>query len=1194
MPDSIGGTITLDISDFTQKIQKVDKLIRENESIWRQSAAALGDWTKSEEGLKGRLDSLSKQIEQQKSVLDLLEQKKQKVIELYGAESSEVDRVNKDIIRYSKQLEKSYAEQESVRKSLEKLTVSQEKDNDVRAESTKDLKKQSDASKTLDDRFKELEKTIAKAGKSFTVLKGVISNLVTQSLNKAVDTVKSFIGLIDTLPQSTERLRRTMITLNTAYTKAGLSAKSAENAYIEFSATLGTVVEDVTSAVTLIGQLSNAEEDLNTWTDILSGTYATVGKTFPINEYLKNITVTASTGKMTEYLRNALVTAGYSAEQFEREMSRLSTRQERQALIMETLNKLYGEAGREFRKANAEIDEGAKAMTRLNLAYAQFGDILQPVKTEFDNSKADILNSLADLLQGIDGAEYDLAYALGYLIGNVVKTFDTVKEALKPAWDKVWESVEEWWGSNKETFKTKVVNGIASIFNVDENTLSDLFTAGIMVSIGAALLKSGSVALGAAGVVGASILSGIITEESVAKFVSETLPDIASKLAVGVIDVINGAFKGLGFDDLPIIGALIDELQKMKEDLQSNAGFLTIAKDIGLAVWNSIYDGVSSAEKGLQGLLDSILSKLGVSEETRKALADGWRALWDYSWEDFGRDLSSWAGNWTEWLSGVKDGAVEAFASMGAWFQEGFDKAVKAIHIGIDWLSNLFDWEAIKEIGANIWNGIVEGMTNAVTGIGKGVEKVGGTVVNAFKSFFGIHSPSDLMADEIGMWIPAGIVEGMEKALPDTEAAVEEVATTIVDEFASGYEAAMKGEQSRLRKAVEEAVVPPSDKPTLSLWERIKAFVRNIKNGWTKYLTMELNKDSSLSDILYSVVIKGIDKAGSALTAFWTSTVPSMLSTASDAMKDATSEYEKKVEDLAKTLRTGDYDKAFQEYGISLSNAVKDGITRGSINSQDVAKQFLGDRADIGADVADSLMNSLISGISGLGGWGALIGQILQISKDALDSGDIDGYFADLLDGLVDGIVRVVDNLPALVRGATAFMRGLSNALVKAIPQLVKSIPTILKELVNGFLQGIPDMVYVGIELVKGIGQGIWESIKSIGNWLWEGIKSVGNWIWNGFKSIFGIHSPSKLMEDSIGKNITLGIAKGITENADAVSRAIQVVGEDAELAIGATGQGVVAGGTVVNQYNTYAREHSRYEIYKSRRQLANAVGATT
>ena len=1190
MPDSIGGTITLEISDFTQKIQKVDKLIRENESIWRQSAAALGDWTKSEEGLNGRLDSLSKQIEQQKNILDLLEQKKQKVIELYGAESSEVDRVNKDIIRYSKQLEKSFSEQESVRKSLEKLTTSQEKDNDVRDESTKDLKAQSDATKTLDDRFKELQKTIDKAGKGFTVLKGVISNLVTQALNKAVDTAKSFVSLVDTLPQSTERLRRSMITLTTSYSKAGLSAESAENAYINFSATLGTVVEDVTSAVTLIGQLSNAEEDLNTWTDILAGTYATVGKTFPINEYLKNITVTASTGKMTEYLRNALVTAGYSASQFEDELSRLHTTQEREEFIMRTLNSLYGDAGREFQEASSEINEGAKAVTRLNLAMAGFGDILQPVKTEFDNSKADILNALSDLLTGVDGAEYDLAYALGYLIGNVVKTFDQVKEALKPAWDKIWDSVKEWWGSNKETFQSKVLEGIGSIFDIDESKLTDMFTAGIMAAIGGALLKSGSVALGSAGILGALILSGIINEDSVAEFVSKTLPDVASKLAVGVIDAITGALKGLGFDDLPVLGTLADGLRKVKEDLQSDAGILTCAKDIGLTIWNSIYDGVSSAEKGLQGLGDLMLSDLGVSDDTRTALANGWRALWDYSWEDFGRDLSTWTGNWSEWLTGVKEGAVDAFSSMGTWFQEGFDKAIEAIHIGIDWLSNLFDWEAVKEVGANIWNGVIEGMTNAVASVGKTVTNIGNTVVDAFKTFFGIHSPSDLMANEIGYWIPAGVAEGMEQALPDVEQAVDDVATTVVDEFANGYEAAMKGERSRLRQVVETAVVP-SVEQNPSLWERMKTFVRGLKNGWKKYLELEFANDTSLTDIMLGSIVKGLDGAYNLIDSFWQNAVPSMLSGASDVMKDATAEYEKNVEDLAKTLRSGDYTKAFQEYGITLTDAMKDGITRGSINAEDVAKEFLGGKADIGNDVADSLMNSVISGIAGLGGWGSLIGQILQISKDAIDSGDVDSYFEGLLDGLVDGIERIAKNLPALVRAGVSFMKGLANALIKAIPEVVKAIPTILGELISGFLNGIPDMIQVGVELVKGIGQGIWNSITSVGEWIWGGIKKVGNWIVNGFKSLFGIRSPSKLMADSIGRNISLGIAEGITENADAVSRAIQVVGDEAKLSVdGLTGRGTVEGGTVVNQYNTYAREHSRYEIYKSRRQLVNAV----
>ncbi len=70
-----------------------------------------------------------------------------------------------------------------------------------------------------------------------------------------------------------------------------------------------------------------------------------------------------------------------------------------------------------------------------------------------------------------------------------------------------------------------------------------------------------------------------------------------------------------------------------------------------------------------------------------------------------------------------------------------------------------------------------------------------------------------------------------------------------------------------------------------------------------------------------------------------------------------------------------------------------------------------------------------------------------------------------------------------------------------------------------------------------------WDKVKEwfagFGSWLkdtftgiWEGIKGFGQWIIDGFKSLFGIHSPSTVMDD-IGGNIMKGLENGIADSAD-------------------------------------------------------------
>lgn len=73
-----------------------------------------------------------------------------------------------------------------------------------------------------------------------------------------------------------------------------------------------------------------------------------------------------------------------------------------------------------------------------------------------------------------------------------------------------------------------------------------------------------------------------------------------------------------------------------------------------------------------------------------------------------------------------------------------------------------YDWIGL---GADILGGIGEGIVNAVGGLVEKAKSAAGDLLKGVKGFFGIASPSKLMADEVGKWIPAGIAEGIEENL---------------------------------------------------------------------------------------------------------------------------------------------------------------------------------------------------------------------------------------------------------------------------------------------------------------------------------------------------------------------------------------------------------------------------------------------
>lgn len=130
----------------------------------------------------------------------------------------------------------------------------------------------------------------------------------------------------------------------------------------------------------------------------------------------------------------------------------------------------------------------------------------------------------------------------------------------------------------------------------------------------------------------------------------------------------------------------------------------------------------------------------------------------------------------------------------------------------------------------------------------------------------------------------------------------------------------------------------------------------------------------------------------------------------------------------------------------------------------------------------------------------------------------------------------LLSRLPDIVNGALQLFLGIVQAIPLMIPQLVAQIPQIIKAIVKGLIDGIPQLFNVGVELIKGL----WEGILSVGEWLWKKVKGFFSNLTDKIKGFLGIHSPSKLFEDEIGKNLALGVGVGFNDEMGAVGNDIK------------------------------------------------------
>ncbi len=151
----------------------------------------------------------------------------------------------------------------------------------------------------------------------------------------------------------------------------------------------------------------------------------------------------------------------------------------------------------------------------------------------------------------------------------------------------------------------------------------------------------------------------------------------------------------------------------------------------------------------------------------------------------------------------------------------------------------------------------------------------------------------------------------------------------------------------------------------------------------------------------------------------------------------------------------------------------------------------------------------------------------------------------ELISRLPEIIIKITNKLielsPQLLSAALRIMVTLAEGLIKYKIEMISRIPQIIKSMVNAFKERVSDFKDIGKNLV----QGLWEGITKTADWLLNKIKGFAKTITNGIKSFFGIHSPSKLFRNEIGKNLILGVGVAFEKDDNLIDKQINDFGDD-------------------------------------------------
>lgn len=700
-----------------------------------------------------------------------------------------------------------------------------------------------DAAKDAGDDTKDLGESARDSGDGFSVLDGAVATFIGNGLTALVSAIGDAISTFAELSESTQEYRENMNKLYTATSAAGMDADYITQAYSQLYGVLG----DETATTTTISnfeKLGVSMQDMDSLLDSATGIWAVYGDSIPLDGLAESVNETAKVGQITGTMADAInwasasndtwtnalsgnaaalsafqsgVSEGMSAEDaFNEALAACGDEQERQQLIISTLNGLYADSAETYRENNASIIDARQATVNYQDAVAGVGAAMEPLQTTMTNFKANLISGVSPALQelsdafmdvvtGADGAEEGIASAVTGLVDTVSSMASDLLPQLLEMGTQILGGIMQGLAQSTPTLMATVSDMILQLIQAVTAFLPQFAEAAVTIagSIVTQLTAFVPQLLQAA----TTLLMAIV---DAVPMIVNTLVPILPQLIIAIVTALLGAVPQLLqaattllmaiVNALPTIitaltAALPQILTAITDSLQTSVPVLLQAAitllmaivdalptiidalvaaipviittlvdfftnnidtilDAAIQLLMALVDAIPEILVALGNALPQIISAIlnAVVDAVPKLLKKS-RELFGKIMEALGELLGKLPGKMLEVRDSIVNGIRNSLGSIGSAAAD----IVSAI------------WDHIKElpgmmldVGRDLVEGLWNGISDMVGWIGDKISGFGDSVLGGLKDFFGIASPSKVMRDEVGKFLPAGIAIGIE------------------------------------------------------------------------------------------------------------------------------------------------------------------------------------------------------------------------------------------------------------------------------------------------------------------------------------------------------------------------------------------------------------------------------------------------
>lgn len=530
--------------------------------------------------------------------------------------------------------------------------------------------------------------------------------------------VAALAASINELVSVTNEFQEDMGKLSVAAQQNNVSTEAANGAYRDMVGILGETDQSVEAVNHLFALCGDNTKSLSDWTNIASGVYATFGDSLPLEGLTEAANETAKVGQVTGPLADAINWASEAAVQQGVALSG------NQAAVDAYNSALASGATQEdaFNAAlaacNTEQERAQLITDTLNGVYAEAG-------AQYQQTNADVIayrQSQSDLTEAMSS----LGQAFMPIVTGLTDVATMLLSGVQPA--------VQWFVTNLPII-APILAGIATTIGLLAVVLnaSTIATTAQTVATNAAAAAQG-------------LLNAAMSANPIALIVV-----LIAGLVAAIIGLWNNSEAFRNF-----VTSAFQKIQQVAQDvIGAIVNFFTVTVPSAIEVvmlhfqilWNRIVSVFDGALSTVSGFVSNVVNFFTVRVPNAVS------------------NMLSAAGRIPGQIASFLGSALSSAASFAGSF------ASSAIQAAGQFVSNIVSGLSglagrVTSVGSDIVHGIWSGISGAAGWLMNQISGFANNIVSGIKGFFGIHSPSTVMRDQVGKYLAEGVAVGWEKNDP--------------------------------------------------------------------------------------------------------------------------------------------------------------------------------------------------------------------------------------------------------------------------------------------------------------------------------------------------------------------------------------------------------------------------------------------